>query len=729
MPVPDKGDRDAVAAATLAAGLLIAQQVAGRTTRDAFFLSTFQVKSLPLMMMASAVLALLGAEAMSVALARRSPNRVVPAVAGLSALLLVLEWVLSLFAPPVAAAVLYLHVAIFGGALVSGFWSLVNERFDPYTARQVVGRIGTGAAAGGLAGGLLALVAARVLPVPATLLLLAGLHGLAVVALRRARGPDAAPPSSQRAPALALTLLARAPYLRTLALVVGLGGLVDALLDFLFKAKTAEQFVGAGEMMTVFAIFHAGLSLVTLVFQGLLARPALNRFGLAGTVALRPAADLVVSLLGAAVPRFATATLARGAHETTTNSLFRSGYELLYTPLPEVEKRRVKAVVDVAVDKAGTLVGSAVVAAVLALSPVGAESRLFGLAAGVSLIALILSRRLHVGYVQALEASLRAGQVRLDPEAVHDRTTQLTLAHTGIIERGALLDQIEALREATPGGAPKETPAGAAGTPSRPAEETPAPPKDPLVEDLAALRSGRRTRIQQVLKANPEPAPVLVAGLIPLLARDEVYPEVVRSLRRVASRVTGQLVDALLDPRVDPVVRRRIPRVLKACPTRRAADGLRAALDHAGFGVRAASAAALAALHEKWGDDISLPEETVLDHVRAELGRPSEGERQLAHIFTLLSLALEPEPLRIAWAALRGRDRALRGTALEYLDTVLPGDIFLSLRERCGETTAPERPRRPVEQVAADLRASSVNLKLERPPWKGDDGEPGPDAQ
>lgn len=725
MPVSHKGDRDAVAAATLAAGLLIAQQVAGRTTRDAFFLSTFRVESLPLMMMASAVLALLGAEAMSVALARRSPSRVVPAGAGLSALLLLLEWVLSLSAPPVAAVVLYLHVATFGGALISGFWSLVNERFDPYTARQVMGRIGTGAAAGGLAGGLLALVAARVLPVPATLLLLAGLHGLAVIALRRARGRADAPADGQRAPALALPLLARAPYLRTLALVVGLGGLVDALFDFLFKAKTAERFVEAGEMMTVFAIFHVGLGLLTLAFQGMLARPALNRLGLAGTVALRPAADLLAALLGAAMPRFATAAAARGAHETTSNSLFRSGYELLYTPLPEAEKRRVKAVVDVAVDKVGALVGSATVAAVLAVSPIGAEPRLFGLAAVGSFAALVLSRRLHVGYVQALEQSLRAGQVRLEPDQVHDRTTQLTLAHTGIIERGALLEQIEALRGTPPGGAPGDADEAAV-APSSAAERRPAAPRDPLLEDLEALRSGRRGSIRQVLSANPEPAPVLVAGLIPLLSRDEVYPEVVRSLRRVAPRVTGQLVDALLDPRVDPVVRRRIPRVLKVCPTRRAADGLRTALDQAGFGVRAASAAALAALHEKWGDDISLPREAVLDHVRAELDRPSEGERQLAHIFTLLSLSLEPEPLRIAWAALRGRDRELRGTALEYLDTVLPDDIFLPLRERCGEERPADRAHRTLEQVAADLRASSVNLKLEQPPWKGEDG---PDAQ
>ena len=41
----DRDERLAVASATLAAGLLIAQQVAGRTTRDTLFLSTFQVES------------------------------------------------------------------------------------------------------------------------------------------------------------------------------------------------------------------------------------------------------------------------------------------------------------------------------------------------------------------------------------------------------------------------------------------------------------------------------------------------------------------------------------------------------------------------------------------------------------------------------------------------------------------------------------------------------------
>jgi AAA family ATP:ADP antiporter len=717
----DRSDRDAVVAATFAAGLLIAQQVAARTVRDAFFLSELRIESLPLMMMASAALALAGAEAMSVALARRSPYRVMPVAAAVSALLFAVEWGLSQPAPRLAAVLVYLHVAGFGGALVSGFWSLVNERFDPYTARQVVGRIGTGATAGGVAGGLLALAASRVLSVPTTLLLLSLMHGLATGALLRARGPG--PPAlsgGERTPALALPLLARAPYLRTLALVVLLGAVTDALFDFLFKAKTVELVREAGQMMTVFALFHTALSLLSLLFQGMLARPALGRLGLAGTVALRPAVDVVTGLVGAAVPRFAAATLARGAHETLTHSLFRSGYELLYTPLPEGEKRRVKAVVDVAVDKAGTLVGGALVAAALAVVPAGAEPRLFALGAGASLVGLVLSRRLHVGYVRALEQSLLAGQVRLDPADVRDRTTELTLAHSGVIERGALLSQIEALRGGGTSDETSSTDTTAGGQAAPP--PAPRPPLDPLMEDLEALRSGRRKRVQQVLESNPEPGPLLVAGLIPLLSRDELYPGVVRTLRRVASRVSGQLVDALLDPRVDPVVRRRIPRVLKTCPGPRPAEGLLAALDDPTFAVRASSAVALAALNDQ-GAEMSVPRERVFERVRSELELPAGGERQLAHVFTLLSLALEPEPLRIAWAALRGRDRALRGTALEYLDTVLPDEIFVPLRQRCGGAVAAKPIPRPAAQVAADLRASSVNLRLERPPWGRGDGE------
>ena len=157
-------------------------------------------------------------------------------------------------------------------------------------------------------------------------------------------------------------MLLRNPHLRNVALVVLLGAVTEALLDFQFKAHASERFVSGAPLLGAFAAFHTGMGVLSLLLQATLSRAALRQLGIAGTLALRPLLTGLAALSGALAPRLATATFARGAHESLTNSLFRSAYELLYTPVPEGEKRRVKAVVDVSIDKAGALLGSAVVA-------------------------------------------------------------------------------------------------------------------------------------------------------------------------------------------------------------------------------------------------------------------------------------------------------------------------------------------------------------------------------
>ena len=179
------GHRSAVVAAMVAAGALIAQQVAGRATRDALFLSTFHVSSLPLVMIAAAVVSALAVLAFSAALSRRSPAQVVPVTIAAGTVLLLAEWGLSLAQPRLAAIAVYLHMAAFGATVVSGFWSLMNERFDPHTARRVMGDIALGASLGGVTGGMLAWVTARLVPVPTMLAMMAAFNVVCLLALSR----------------------------------------------------------------------------------------------------------------------------------------------------------------------------------------------------------------------------------------------------------------------------------------------------------------------------------------------------------------------------------------------------------------------------------------------------------------------------------------------------------------------------------------------------------------
>ena len=174
-------DARAVSAAALAATVIIALQLAGKATRDALFLSTFGVAALPAIVIASAVVSGVLAVLLARVMARTKPGRLVPRLYALSAALLLAEWALVNTARAATAILVYLHITALGAILVSGFWAMVNERFDPRTARRTIGHITAGGSIGGLIGGLLPERVGAALPLSAMLPVLALLQLIASV--------------------------------------------------------------------------------------------------------------------------------------------------------------------------------------------------------------------------------------------------------------------------------------------------------------------------------------------------------------------------------------------------------------------------------------------------------------------------------------------------------------------------------------------------------------------
>jgi hypothetical protein len=90
--------------------------------------------------------------------------------------------------------------------------------------------------------------------------------------------------------------------------------------------------------------------------------------------------------------------------------------------------------------------------------------------------------------------------------------------------------------------------------------------------------------------------------------------------------------------------------------------------------------------------------------------RTRAGE-SLAHVFTLLSLVLPREPLQIAFRSLHTDNEQLQGTALEYLDGVLPPAV----RQRLWpfiERRSTRPTGRPREEVMAELLRSNRSIVL-----------------
>src|SRR6185503_18392971 len=269
------------------------------------------------------------------------------------------------------------------------------------------------------------------------------------------------------------------------------------------------------------------------------------------------------------------------------------------------------------------------------------------------------------------------------------------------------------------------------------AAETAAAIEDTEVQQIVALRSRNRDRVVRVLRDEQGlPAP-LIPHVIPLLAWDAVAEEAVRALRKVAEERLGTLTDALLDPNQPFAVRRRLARVFSICVSQRAVDALLLALDDQRFEVRFQCGRSLSSIAAK-NALVRIDRERIFEVVRREVtvSRPvwqshrlldamsdektsfvdefikDRAGQSLAHVFVLLSLVLPSTPLQIAYRGLHTTDPALRGTALEYLEGVLPHDIRDRLWPFLGTGAPVKVGARGREEILADLLRSNDSIVL-----------------
>src|ERR1700736_56847 len=133
---------------------MMAWQVAAKNIRDSVVLFSFPATALPAMVGAASGGSILLAVLSARLLRRFGPFRLIPAGYLLSAALHLVERLLLPRFTRAVSVLVYLHVLSLGAVLLSGFWALANEHFDPRQARKRFGRIAGYGTLGGLAGGL-----------------------------------------------------------------------------------------------------------------------------------------------------------------------------------------------------------------------------------------------------------------------------------------------------------------------------------------------------------------------------------------------------------------------------------------------------------------------------------------------------------------------------------------------------------------------------------------------
>ena len=410
-----------------------------KIVRDSLFLSRFPITQLPYVYLLAALVAAVVIGVYSRYTSKLPFSRVILvslAVVGSNAIVFWLlvafydaGWVLYAF---------YMWSAIVGLILVAQFWTLANEAFTPRDGKRLFGIITAGGTVGGMMGGIMAHWAVKFLFGTNQLLwfivaLIAAAYGVAYLALRK-QGALAVVSASQDVLTRKTTTqdlsgvvgtVLGSRYLQTIATIIFVSVIVSTLIDYQFKASAKQAYQSAEALAGFFGSYYAWLSVVTLSAQLWLTGKVLTGLGLTPSLVLLPTALLGGSLSLLAWPGLIAATATRMTEASLRTSVNQSGVQILYLPVPDSIKRKVKVFMDVTVERLGDGVAAIIILFVSLVLGRSDLALLSHFSVGLVLIWFALVLSAHKGYIETLRRSLAYREVSLEAAPIDftDRAT------------------------------------------------------------------------------------------------------------------------------------------------------------------------------------------------------------------------------------------------------------------------------------------------------------------
>jgi ATP/ADP translocase len=330
----------------------------------AMFLTKFDFDNLPALYILIAGVGGAFAYLYSKLAARTSLRNAVFVTMSLSVVSLTAMWALIHFSWMIY--VLNVWVSLFSIVLVSQGWLVASNIFDAREAKRLYPLLGMGMVLGAACGGEFTSRTAKLVGTRNLLLASAVMVILAYIAFRFATRASREAVREARGAQQEETdfsfggMVRDIVRVRHLQVIVGLMAamyIVDTLVDYQFQATASAAHKGDNLTAFLGKFYGLYLNLTELVFQLFLTSVVVRRFGVGGTLQIAPACILVSSGAIVVSHSVATSSAVRLTEAATRYTLNRTGMELLYMPLPQELRNRIKAFLDICVDRLARGVG------------------------------------------------------------------------------------------------------------------------------------------------------------------------------------------------------------------------------------------------------------------------------------------------------------------------------------------------------------------------------------
>ena len=356
----------------------------------------------------------------------------------------------------VSAAFFFFGRLLLGIFLISQFWTLANEIYDPRQAKRVFGFIGGGAMLGGMTGsGLTALLVKRV-GTENLILFSAAILGLCfflILEIQRRTSPEGGSfrvKGESLGGGEALAMLKGSRHLQLIALVIGFSALGAATLELQLYMASESEVAGKDSITSFLAEITFYISLIGFVVQIYFTSRIYSLLGIGFALAVLPVslgATAVIILLNKALW---ASSVARVTDSALRYSLDKTTRETLFLPLSAELKLKAKGFVDVVADRfIGKGIGS--VMQILAIQWLKLTWwQLSFLSLGYCVLWLVLARRAKKEYLAVFRKSIETMELepeRLTREAGDAATLETLVEELASVDDERVLRSIELLEQ------------------------------------------------------------------------------------------------------------------------------------------------------------------------------------------------------------------------------------------------------------------------------------------
>jgi ATP:ADP antiporter, AAA family len=397
------------------------------------FIQSFSADNLPYVLLVAGFVIAFIMQGYSRAVALLPKKAVIPIAQAVLAGLMIVFYLLFQTGQQWVSVLFYLFGLILGILIMSQFWTLANDIFDPRQAKRVFGFIGAGSSLGGIAGSTLASQAKvigtyNLLLISAVTILVCA--AVVIVILRRHQDVELAGIASTGeekgvGAGEAVRLLRSSKHLQIIAAVIAFAaigaGLIEQQLNMAAEAFRGREADGLTAFLGQVQLYTSVLGFVIQIW---LVSKIQRYLGVGFALLILPVSlgtTGVIMLLNAAIW---APTLARVLDTSLRYTVDKTTREILFLPLSTEIKYQAKPFVDVTVDRMGK--AASAVLSLLLIQPWGLNlnwQQISYASLAVTALWVVTAVAAKRGYLAAFRQSIE----RRDVVAADVRLTQADL--------------------------------------------------------------------------------------------------------------------------------------------------------------------------------------------------------------------------------------------------------------------------------------------------------------